>query len=341
MTVPPAIQISPSACVTCTRPARPSAVPWWARYGVVDAPALEQPAGERGVQRAGDRVLGGRAVLREERPHLEHAVVMEPGHAHVEVDVPGPQRQHLLGGRAAAPPPTRARCPPTRRRRCPSARSPARDATCATSDSSTGPLRSSGGAANASPCSVRRISISPAPHSCTTRSRLTAARARRGRCRASDARRTAARRSGVKIRSAVVGGLGGQHERRLGQVRPVREALHLLGGEPVAVEHDGDGVPAIGRRREDVDLGEGARHALLLQPLERLGHVAVADRLVADDRDRRRERRARAGRRATLAPGRGEQHGEREDRGRAAPAGAGGTGRACASAARRARRSRG
>ena len=34
--------------------------------------------------------------------------------------------------------------------------------------SSTGPERSSGGAANASPASVRRTRTSPAPHSCTT-----------------------------------------------------------------------------------------------------------------------------------------------------------------------------
>jgi hypothetical protein len=39
---------------------------------------------------------------------------------------------------------------------------------CSTSDSSTGPERSSGGAAKASPSAVRRTGISPAAHSCTT-----------------------------------------------------------------------------------------------------------------------------------------------------------------------------
>ena len=34
-----------------------------------------------------------------------------------------------------------------------------------------------------------------------------------------------------------------QDEGRLRQVRPAREPLHLLGGEALGVEHDGDGIP--------------------------------------------------------------------------------------------------
>ena len=48
-----------------------------------------------------------------------------------------------------------------------------------------------------------------------------------------------------------------EHERRLRQVRPVRDALHLLGGQAVGVEHDRDGVAAVRRLGEDVDLLEG------------------------------------------------------------------------------------
>ncbi len=48
--------------------------------------------------------------------------------------------------------------------------SPSEAATRAASASSTGPSRSSGGAANARPASVRRIVISPASHSWVNRS---------------------------------------------------------------------------------------------------------------------------------------------------------------------------
>ena len=57
----------------------------------------------------------------------------------------------------------------------------------------------------------------------------------------------------------VVRPVGRSHERRLREVRPSREALHLLDREPVAVEHHGHGVAAVGLGGEDVDLGERAR----------------------------------------------------------------------------------
>ncbi|MCY1242815.1 hypothetical protein D9M72_558050 [compost metagenome] len=43
----------------------------------------------------------------------------------------------------------------------------------------------------------------------------------------------------------------------LGQVGPVREALHLFCGQSVRVMDDGDGVPGFRARRKDVYLGEG------------------------------------------------------------------------------------
>jgi hypothetical protein len=46
------------------------------------------------------------------------------------------------------------------------------------------------------------------------------------------------------------------HERRLGQVHPPGDALHLLGGQTVAVEHDGDRVAEIRRVGEHVDHAE-------------------------------------------------------------------------------------
>jgi hypothetical protein len=66
---------------------------------------------------------------------------------------------------------------------------------------------------------------------------------------------------------AVVGARGGRREdeRRLRQVRPVRETLHLLGGQAVAVEHDRERVTAERGGGEDVDLDEGAAgHALMI-----------------------------------------------------------------------------
>lgn len=59
---------------------------------------------------------------------------------------------------------------------------------------------------------------------------------------------------------AVVGRRRRQDERRLGEVRPVREALHCLRGEPRRTEHDRHRVAQEGGRGEDVDLGERPRH---------------------------------------------------------------------------------
>jgi len=39
---------------------------------------------------------------------------------------------------------------------------------------------------------------------------------------------------------------GRQDERRLGQVRPARQALHLLVGDTFGIEHDGDRVAEVG-----------------------------------------------------------------------------------------------
>ena len=51
-----------------------------------------------------------------------------------------------------------------------------------------------------------------------------------------------------------------QHERGLGQVRPVREPLHLVAVESVGIEDDRDRVAPVRRGREHVDLAEWAQH---------------------------------------------------------------------------------
>jgi hypothetical protein len=120
---------------------------------------------------------------------------------------------------------------------------PRTEAMCSTSGSSTGPERSSGGAAKTSPSDVRRTGTSPAPHCCTTTSP-----------------------EGVRSPASQawqvpkVGHGRREHEGGLRQVHPVSEPLHLLDGKALAVEHDRDRVAAVGRGREDVDLGEGAQH---------------------------------------------------------------------------------
>ena len=58
-----------------------------------------------------------------------------------------------------------------------------------------------------------------------------------------------------------------QDEGRLREVRPVREPLHLLGVEIGGVEHDRDGVAAVGHRREHVDLAEWSLHGVTVAPV--------------------------------------------------------------------------
>ena len=51
---------------------------------------------------------------------------------------------------------------------------------------------------------------------------------------------------------------GRQQESALGKVGPVREILHLGGGDVFAIQHHRKRVAAVRRGREDVDLLEGA-----------------------------------------------------------------------------------
>ena len=154
-------------------------------------------------------------------------------------------------------------------------------ATCSTSASSTGPDRSSGGAANASPSGVRRTVTSPAPHSCTTLSGARVAALQPGV--AGPERRVAGERQLGDRREdadAVVGRgvLGRQHERGLGQVGPVREPLHRLGVEPGPVEHHRDRVAEVGHVGEDVDLGERAAHQRSLRAKPRSAQAPTRPR---------------------------------------------------------------
>ena len=58
---------------TCTRPARPSAVPWAGDVALGREAGADQPLRQAGVEAAGDRVLDGDAVCGEEGPHLDRA----------------------------------------------------------------------------------------------------------------------------------------------------------------------------------------------------------------------------------------------------------------------------
>ena len=49
-----------------------------------------------------------------------------------------------------------------------------------------------------------------------------------------------------------------QNERRFREVRPVRKLRHLLVGNAIGVEHDGDGVPEGWLAGKDIDLAERA-----------------------------------------------------------------------------------
>ena len=99
--VPPPTQIVPAASVEMwTRPERPRAVPCRATYGARARPLAHQPLCQRGVEAPGHRVLDERAVLREERAHLERlvrAVGARADDADVEVDEAGLQGQHGVG----------------------------------------------------------------------------------------------------------------------------------------------------------------------------------------------------------------------------------------------------
>src|SRR5699024_3616101 len=60
----------------------------------------------------------------------------------------------------------------------------------------------------------------------------------------------------------VRAGRGGRGEERgLREVRPRREALHLLGAQPDPVDDDGERVALVGPHPEDVDLAEAPLHA--------------------------------------------------------------------------------
>ena len=163
------------------------------------------------------------------------------------------------------------RCRPTARRRCRRGRCRAAPRSAPISGSSTGPERSSGGAANPSRPSVRLIGTRPAAHCWTIRS------ASRGAWPALSqawqvprvgmpGERQLGRRGEDADQVVGARGVGRQHERRLGQVRPAREALHLRRGQALAVEHDRDRVAQERLGAEHVDLAEGPLHGPSLPP---------------------------------------------------------------------------
>ena len=135
------------------------------------------------------------------------------------------------------------------------------------SSSLTGPSRRSGGACNASR-SPRVMVTSPAPHSCTMASPRGVPPASSQAC-ALPERRVAGERqlaAGGEDAEPVVGlgARGAQQERRLRQVGPLREQLHPGVVEVVGVVDDRDRVAGERAGAEDVDLAELVRvsHAL-------------------------------------------------------------------------------
>ena len=137
-------------------------------------------------------------------------------------------------------------------------------ATRSTSASSTGPDRTNGGAANASRSPPRGSAPAP-PRTPARRPRVLRRSAHLEPRVARPQRRVAGERQLDRRREDAhpVVGLGGgrrEHERRLGQVRPVRDLLHVAVREPARVEYDRHGVPAVRLGREHVDLGERALH---------------------------------------------------------------------------------
>ena len=142
-------------------------------------------------------------------------------------------------------------------------------ATRAASGSSTGPERSSGGAANLRPDASWLDGDQPGAallDDHAWRARLTACLqpgVAGAECRMPGERQfLAGREDADPVVGLIVVRL--EHERGLGQVRPVGEAAHLLGAEPVGAEHDSKRVALVGRVGEDVDLAELPQHGLHL-----------------------------------------------------------------------------
>ena len=111
--------LSPSTEM-CTRPDRPSTVPWRATYGGGQPAGADQPLGDRGVEAAGHRVLDQRAVLGEEGAHLDgvrRAGRVRADEPDVAIDEPGVGRPAPRRRSPAARRSSRVRCRPTRRRR--------------------------------------------------------------------------------------------------------------------------------------------------------------------------------------------------------------------------------
>src|ERR1700753_2723733 len=101
------------------------------------------------------------------------------------------------------------------------------------------------------------------------------------------------------------GRLRRQDERGLGQVRSTREALHLLGTEPLGVHDDCDGVAQVGLFGEHINLAEWALHGdeSGTRPSAGAGDFLPHDpRLLPSRRGDAGPPRGRARRRGTMGP---------------------------------------
>jgi hypothetical protein len=227
----------------------------------------EQPLGERGVEAAGDRVLVDAAVLVGERADLERlgrSGRVGRDDADVELVVDGLEREHRLGVVEQDPDPAGAVVDPLRVRHVGAA-----DAEHPRHALDVLVLHRAGAQERRRGEREPRLRAPDRhePGAALLHDRVLAARRSAGLQPrvAGPERRVPGERQLPQRREdphAVVGvrGLRRQHERRLGQVRPAGEPLHRLLGQPGAVQHDRHRIAHVGLAREDVDLGEWARH---------------------------------------------------------------------------------
>ena len=255
--MPPPTQTVPSASwVTCTRP-RVLAGDVGRRH----PSGAQQPLGDRGVQAPGHRVLVHSAVLVRERAELGRAVGVQADDADLEIVVARADGEDRLGVGQQRGDPARAVVGPLRvdDLLAPDAEHRRDAVQRLVVDRPAAQQRGRGEREPALDAADRDEPGAALLHDAL--GRLAAARLEP---RVAAAERRVARERELLRRGedphAVVRlrRLGLHDERRLGQVRPVREALHRLRRDAVGAEHDRHRVAGVGLLGEDVDLLERA-----------------------------------------------------------------------------------
>src|ERR1035441_1713725 len=232
-----------------------------------DPPGGEQPRRERGVQAARDRVLTRRPDQRGERADLERlrrAVGVRPGHADVHVDRARPDREDRIRAGQQDGHPARAVVRPLD-----------------VHDVGPGQVQRAGHVIGDR---VLDRAAAPQRRGCEREARLGLPDRDQpgaaflhglpgpGRAAAGFQPGVAGAQGGMSGERQLRGGGEDpdpvvrlacprrQHERRLRQVRPAREQLHLLIAQAVGAQHDGDGVTKVRSLGEDIHLTELMGH---------------------------------------------------------------------------------